>query len=53
MTANNGEQWRVLENVGAGAAVAGNLQKSPIFSSGEQSAAPGKGRVWAGWLAVC
>jgi len=28
------EQWRVLENVGAGAAVAGDLQESPIFFCG-------------------
>jgi len=33
-SANNGEQWSVLENVGAGAAVAGILQESLIFFSG-------------------
>jgi hypothetical protein len=39
--ANNGEFWRISAR---GAAVAGNLQKSPIFSSSERSAAPGQ---WA------
>ena len=38
--ANNGEFWRISAR---GAAVAGNLQKSPIFYSGERSAALGQG----------